>query len=226
MSPGRRSVAVLPLQLFLAACVVDDLPDPRDDRGDLGPSQDDLKARAPASPLAGSSAPVPAADAGAMDAGATDAGAADGGVVVDGGVADGGVPDGGVADGGAPDAGCAAVLVATPAEVDFGSRQVGTDNRESTTITNTCDAAVLLFVDGTLPDDFALGTGTGQPCSLFEPGELLVPGDSCEVVVLFRPTEFFIGFDARFSLVATATAPASGALVAELLIPVHGLVVP
>ena len=44
------------------------------------------------------------------------------------------------------------VLVARPAEVDFHTKRVGTENYKRTKITNTGETAVLLVVSGGLPD--------------------------------------------------------------------------
>jgi hypothetical protein len=132
--------------------------------------------------------------------------------------------DAGVPDTGVPDAGCRAALVGTPLEIDFGSREVGTQNFEATTITNTCDAAVRLYIGGTIPDDFGFTSSAGQSCPFS--GELLASGDSCVLVVRFFPSEFFIGWDATFSVIATATDAVTDAFLVDLSIPVHGVAAP
>ena len=48
---------------------------------------------------------------------------------------------------------------------------------------------------------------------------------SCTAVVQFRPTEFFIGWAAEGSVVASVIDPATGATVEQLVIPVTGMAV-
>ena len=113
------------------------------------------------------------------------------------------------------------VLVARPAQIDFHTKRVGTENYKRTKITNTGETAVLLLVSGGLPDDFGFGLLPGSTCPVLAP-ELLGAGDSCYVVVRYSPTEFFAGSLQRGSLTATATDPETGALIEELTIPVFG----
>lgn len=120
----------------------------------------------------------------------------------------------------------ASLLVARPAEVDFRSRRVGTENYKRTRITNTGSATVLLVVTAGLPDDFGFGLMPGQTCPVFSPGEALAAGDSCYAVVRFSPTDGFIGWPAVGSLIATATDPATATVVDEISIPVLGMAVP
>jgi len=114
------------------------------------------------------------------------------------------------------------VLVARPAEVDFHTKRVGTENYKRTKITNSGTAAVLLVVTAGLPDDFGYGLLPGQTCPVFSPGEVIAAGDSCYAVVRFSPTEGFAGWQAVGSLTATATDPITSAAVDELSIPVVG----
>jgi hypothetical protein len=114
------------------------------------------------------------------------------------------------------------VLQARPAEVDFKTKRVGTENYKRTRITNTGDAPVVLLVSAGLPDDFGFGLMPGQTCPVFSPGEVLGAGDSCYAVVRFSPSEFFVGWQAVGELLATATDPATAVLVDELSIPVLG----
>lgn len=113
------------------------------------------------------------------------------------------------------------VLVARPAEIDFHTKRVGTENYKRTKITNTGETAVLLLVSGGLPDDFGFGLLAGSTCPVLAP-ELLGAGDSCYAVVRYSPTEFFAGRLQQGSLTATATDPDTGALIGELTIPVLG----
>jgi hypothetical protein len=49
------------------------------------------------------------------------------------------------------------------------------------------------------------------------------PGDSCYAVVRYSPTEFFAGSVQRGTLIATASDPTTGAVLADLEIPVIGV---
>ena len=113
-------------------------------------------------------------------------------------------------------------LVAKPAMVDFHSKHVGTENYRGTKITNRTGAAVRLVVTAGLPDDFGFGLMPGSDCPVFSPGEVLAPGDSCDAVVRFSPTEGFLGWPAVGELVAIATNPVTGEPVDELHVPVYG----
>jgi hypothetical protein len=113
------------------------------------------------------------------------------------------------------------VLVARPAEVDFHTKRVGTENYKRTKITNTGQTAVLLLVSAGLPDDFGFGLQPGSTCPVLAP-ELIGAGDSCYAVVRYSPTEFFAGRLQRGSLIATATDPDTGVTIDELTIPVLG----
>ncbi|MEO7261961.1 MAG: hypothetical protein ABI047_12015 [Jatrophihabitantaceae bacterium] len=121
------------------------------------------------------------------------------------------------------------VLVAKPAEVDFKSKRVGTENYKRTKITNTGPVAVRLLVSAGLPDDFGFGLLPGSTCPVRDEEATFGPGQSCYAVVRFSPTEFFIGWQAVGSLIATATVatePADTAgVVDEISIPVLGMAV-
>jgi hypothetical protein len=198
MSRVRQRVALLPFLLPFAGCAVEDLPEERDGRGDPNSGE-----------VMGDAAPAETPD-----------------VVIDAAppaVVDAGVPDAGRPDAGVPDAGCVPELMATPSEIDFGSREIGTRNFEWVTITNACHA-VRLYIDGTIPDDFGLTTAPEQPCPFGD--ELLAAGASCIVGVRFFPSETFIGWDASFLVIATATDPVTDAFVADVSIPVHGIAAP
>ena len=113
------------------------------------------------------------------------------------------------------------VLVAKPAEIDFHTKRVGTENYKRTKIANTGETAVLLVVSGGLPDDFGFGLLPGSTCPVLAP-ELFGAGDSCYVVVRYSPTMFFAGSLQRGWLIATATDPDTGVTIDELTIPVFG----
>ena len=117
------------------------------------------------------------------------------------------------------------VLVARPAEIDFHTKRVGTENYKRTKITNTGETTVLLLVTAGLPDDFGFGLLPGQTCPVLAPGELAA-GDSCYAVVRFSPTEFFVGWQAVGEVIATAydptTDPTTWVVIDTLKIPVLG----
>ena len=122
------------------------------------------------------------------------------------------------------------VLVARPAEVDFHTKRVGTENYKRTKITNTGQTAVRLLVTAGLPDDFGYGLLPGQTCPALDAGDLIEPGASCYAVVRFSPTEFFVGWQAEGTVIATAydpatdptTDPATWVIIDKLEIPVLG----
>ena len=114
------------------------------------------------------------------------------------------------------------VLVARPAEVDFKSKKVGTENYKRTKITNSGPAAVRLLTSAGLPDDFGYGLMPGQTCPVFDPGDIIAAGGSCYAVVRFSPTEGFVGWQAMGTLIGTARDPDTGAVVDEIEIPVLG----
>ena len=114
------------------------------------------------------------------------------------------------------------VLVARPAEVDFHTKRVGTENYKRTKITNTGDIPVRLLVTAGLPDDFGFGLLPGQTCPVFSPGELLGAGESCYAVVRFTPSEFFVGWHAEGQVIATAYDPTTSVVIDQLTIPVFG----
>jgi hypothetical protein len=114
----------------------------------------------------------------------------------------------------------AAVLSADPATINFGLRPVGSENFAGTTITNVSGSAVQVLVDSHLPDDFGFGLMPGSTCPVLAPGTL-GPGESCDAVVRYSPSEFFAGQPQTGSLTATAT-DASGSVVDQLEIPVTG----
>lgn len=121
------------------------------------------------------------------------------------------------------------VLVARPAQVDFKSKKVGTENYKRTKITNVGPVAVRVLVSAGLPDDFGFGLLPGSTCPVLDWGAILGPGDSCYAVVRFSPTETFVGWQAVGSLTATATEatdpPDTAAVEDEISIPVLGMAV-
>lgn len=114
----------------------------------------------------------------------------------------------------------AAVLRADPASIDFGLRPVGSENYEGTTITNQASSPVQVLVEANLPDDFGFGLMPGSTCPVLAPGAL-APGESCDAVVRYAPTEFFADRLQSGSLTARAMDSAN-AVIDELVIPVAG----
>ena len=116
------------------------------------------------------------------------------------------------------------VLVAHPAEIDFKTERVGTTSYKRTKITNTGETTIELVVTAGLSDDFGFGLLPGETCPVVVPVPF-EPGSSCYTVVRFSPTAGFIGSPAGGSLIAAARDLSTGAILAELTIPVHGLAI-
>jgi hypothetical protein len=106
-----------------------------------------------------------------------------------------------------------AVLRVSPPTVNFGTKPVGSFTLKGATVTNTGAATVNLLVTVSRePDDFSFGVLPGSTCPVFEPAPL-APGEHCDAVVGFRPSEFFAGQKQRAVLLATATDPTLGQVV-------------
>jgi hypothetical protein len=116
----------------------------------------------------------------------------------------------------------APVLKASPPSVKFGTRPIGTETLKAARVTNRNDVALNLLVSPErMPDEFAFGLLPGSTCPVLAPAAL-APGESCDAIVQFRPTEFFAGQLQVATLRATATDPGTGAEVATLLIDFTG----
>jgi len=114
------------------------------------------------------------------------------------------------------------ILTARPSTIDFHTKAVGTENYKRTKITNTSGSDVLLIVTGGLPDDFGFGLMPGSTCPVL--GKVpFADGESCYAVVRFSPTEFFAGWVARGTLIATASDPTTGDVLVDLEILVIGV---
>jgi hypothetical protein len=108
------------------------------------------------------------------------------------------------------------VLAVKPSSVNFGTRPVGSFTVKGGTVTNTSSETVNVLVTiEREPDDFSFGLLPGQTCPIFEPAPL-APGESCDVVMGFRPSEFFAGQSQFVTLRVTATDSA-GAEVDSLI---------
>lgn len=114
------------------------------------------------------------------------------------------------------------LLKASPSAVKFGTRPVESVTLKATRLTNRSDETVnILVAVGALPDDFSYGLLPGSTCPVFDPAPL-APGESCDAVVQFRPTDFFAGNQQTATLIATATDPASGTVLATTAIDFTG----
>jgi hypothetical protein len=94
--------------------------------------------------------------------------------------------------------------------VNFGTKPVGSFTVKTATVTNTRFEPIDLDIDIVRDwDDFSTGL-TGTTCSFFEP-QVLAPGESCDLLVGFRPSEDFIGLKQDQILLVTAKDPATSA---------------
>jgi hypothetical protein len=94
--------------------------------------------------------------------------------------------------------------------VNFGTKPVGSFTVKSATVTNTSSETINLDIDVTRDwDDYSTGL-TGSTCSFFEPAPL-APGESCVVLVGFRPSFDFVGLKQDQILLITATEPLTDA---------------
>jgi hypothetical protein len=113
------------------------------------------------------------------------------------------------------------VLRVSPKAVNFGTKQVGTFTVKGAMVTNSSANSVILAIDGHAPDDFSWGTLEGQTCPVLAPGPL-APGESCQAVMGFRPSDFWVGQVQSASLDVTASDPVTGALLATEVITFTG----
>ena len=112
------------------------------------------------------------------------------------------------------------VLHVSPQTVNFGTKPVGSSTFKGATIKNTSSSTVNLIVTvAREPDDFALVTLT--TCPVFGPAPL-APGESCDAVMRFSPSEFFAGQDQLAQLQVQAADPTTGAVLETVLIGFTG----
>jgi hypothetical protein len=117
----------------------------------------------------------------------------------------------------------ASLLKATPKRVNFGTKAVGTFTLREATITNTGSTDVLVQTSAVrMPDQFSWGLLPGQTCPIFIPA-ILTGGESCDVVVGFRPEEFFVGLEDTAVLQVAATDPVTGSTLDSVLIEFRGV---
>ncbi len=112
------------------------------------------------------------------------------------------------------------VLKATHA-VNFGTKPVGSFTVKTATVTNTSSEPINLDIDLIRDwDDFSTGLA-GTTCSFFLP-QLLAPGESCVLLVGFRPSEVFVGLKQDQILLVTATDPTTGVVLDSLRLTFFG----
>jgi hypothetical protein len=105
--------------------------------------------------------------------------------------------------------------------VNFGTRPVGSFTVKTATVTNTRSQPIDLDIDIVRDwDDFSTGL-TGTTCSFFEP-QLLSSGESCVLLVGFRPSEDFTGLKQDQILLVTATDPSTGAVLDSVRLTFFG----
>ena len=81
-----------------------------------------------------------------------------------------------------------------PTQVQFGNQPFETETKQSFTVTNRSNGAVLVSIEQiAVGDDFSPGQ-IESTCPLTEPSTLQ-PGASCTHVVGFRPSRFFAGHE-------------------------------
>jgi hypothetical protein len=113
------------------------------------------------------------------------------------------------------------VLRVKPQTVKFGVKPVGSSTFKGATIKNVGSTTLNLLVTITRsPDDFGFVVPP-TTCPVFAPAPL-APGESCDAVMRFSPSEFFAGQDQLAQLQAQATDPATGAVLDTVLIDFTG----
>ena len=116
------------------------------------------------------------------------------------------------------------LLSVSPQRVKFGTKAVGTTTFKTITVTNTSTTSLLVYVTGGLPDDFGWGpVNLENDLCVFSGGELLAPGDRCQVFVRFSPTEFFVQFGRQAgTLEVTASDPSTLAILETTVLTITG----
>jgi hypothetical protein len=105
--------------------------------------------------------------------------------------------------------------------VNFGTRPVGSFTIKTATVANTRSEPIALDIDIVRDwDDFSTAL-TGTTCSFFEP-QVLAPGESCVLLVGFRPSEDFIGLKQDQILLVTATDPPTSAVLDSVRLTFFG----
>ena len=113
------------------------------------------------------------------------------------------------------------VLRIKPETVKFGTKPVGSSTFKGTTIKNASSSTINLIVTiAREPDDFGFVVPP-TTCPVFAPAPL-APGETCDAVMRFSPSEFFAGQDQLAQLQAEATDPTTGTVLATALIDFTG----
>ena len=113
------------------------------------------------------------------------------------------------------------VLRVAPANLNFGTRAVGTETIRSALIANGSDSPIYMTFDiVSMPDDFGF-EAPGFTCPPAG-GIVLAPGESCEATAAFRPSEFFAGEPQTASVQVVASDPSTGAALAGVLLTMTG----
>jgi Abnormal spindle-like microcephaly-assoc'd, ASPM-SPD-2-Hydin len=116
------------------------------------------------------------------------------------------------------------LLSVSPQRVNFGTKAVGTTTFKTITVTNTSSSSLIVSITGGLPDDFGWGPlSLEQDLCVFSGGEVLAPGDTCQIFVRFSPTEFFVQFGRQTgTLEVTASDPSTLAILQSTVIRITG----
>ena len=112
----------------------------------------------------------------------------------------------------------------SPQRVNFGTKAVGTTTFKTITVTNTSTSSLRVSITGGLPDDFGWGPlSLENDLCVFSGGEVLAPGDKCQVFVRFSPTEFFVQFGRQTgTLEVTAADPSTLAILETTVVTIAG----
>jgi hypothetical protein len=118
----------------------------------------------------------------------------------------------------------ASLLRVTPQRVNFGTKAVGTTTFKTVTVPNTGTRSLQVSVTSGLPDDFGWGPlSLEEDLCVFSGGELLAPGDTCQVFVRFSPTDFFVQFGRQSgTLEVTASDPSTLAALETVVVNITG----
>jgi hypothetical protein len=113
------------------------------------------------------------------------------------------------------------ILRVAPANLNFGTRPVGTATIKSALITNGSASPVLVTFDiVSMPDDFGF-EAPGFTCPPAG-GFVLAPRESCVATAAFRPSEFFAGLHQTAAVQVVASDPSTGAVLASELLTMTG----
>ncbi len=113
------------------------------------------------------------------------------------------------------------LLKVAPAQLNFGTRSVGTATIKSALIANRSASLVAVTFDiVSMPDDFGF-EAPGFTCPPAG-GFVLAPGESCVATAAFRPTEFFAGDPETAAVRVVASDPSTGAVLASELLTMTG----